>query len=53
MSAAMVAPMATSMPAYAGTLLTPGDLIVSSTLYQGNASTLAVGQILPSGPAAT
>ena len=53
MSAAMVAPMAASMPAYAGTLLTPGDLIISSTLYQGNVSTLAVGQTLPSGPAAT
>ena len=52
-SAALAGPIAASMPAYAGTLLTPGDLIVSSTLYQGNASTLAVGQTLPSGPAAT
>ena len=45
--------MAVAAPALAGTVLTPGDLLISSTVYQGNASTLAVGQLLPSGPAAT
>ncbi len=38
-----------TVPATAGTLLTPGDLVISSTLYEGNASTLAVGQALPAG----
>ena len=52
-SVALAAPLVVSIPAYAGTLLTPGDLVVSSTLYQGNAGTLAVGQTLPSGFTAT
>lgn len=43
------AAVAIALPATAGVLLTPGDLIISSTLYEGNAGILAVGQALPAG----
>ncbi len=40
---------AAGLSASAQTVLTPGNLVVSRSVYQGNASTVTVGEVLPPG----
>ena len=44
---------AIAAPARADDFFVPGDLVVSSSTYEGSASTVTVGQTLPSGAIAT
>ena len=50
---AAVATLASAGASRAGTLLTQSNIVVSSSTYTGSASTVAVGQTLPSGAIAT